>query len=130
MKARGALPSVDGAATLGQAFRMLLASKQNCVLVADEKQPGPGVVDVITPRDVLRAFAWQAPRDVVARSWLRQTQRSLWPRVVREDASLVEAAATMVAHGVHHLVVVPPASSEVVLGVISSSDLAGSWGRW
>ncbi|CAE8700204.1 unnamed protein product [Polarella glacialis] len=128
MKTRAILPTLPGSATLEEAFGTLMSSKQNCLLLASDKAEGPGVVDVITPRDVLRAIVERIPMSAVARSWLHGAQRSLWPRMVQADTSLVDAAATMAANSIHHLVVVSPISSEVVIGVLSSSDLAHTLG--
>ncbi|CAE8700207.1 unnamed protein product [Polarella glacialis] len=125
MKTRAILPTLPGSATLEQAFGTLMSSKQNCLLIADDKA---GVVDVITPRDVLRAFVERIPPSAVARSWLRGTQRSLQPQMVQADTSLADAAAIMAANSIHHLVVMSPGSSDVVIGMLSSSDLAHTLG--
>lgn len=127
MKPRAALPTCSGTATMEQALRAMLHTHQNCVLITDPASSGPGAAGVVTPRDALRAFAEHVRLDVPVGHWLRGLQSALAPRVVRPGAHLTDAGCMMAANSLHHLVVVDP-ESEVVVGVISSSDLAQALG--
>mmetsp|Transcript_17974 Transcript_17974/g.51847 ORF Transcript_17974/g.51847 Transcript_17974/m.51847 type:complete len:341 (+) Transcript_17974:57-1079(+) len=134
MKPRASLPICEHAATMCQVAQEMLLARQNCVLVAaaDGVAELAHISGMVTPRDILRAFAAQTPGSTSAVEWL-QGLDSYWElRAVRCDALLGQAADIMSANGVHHLVVVaPPASPAVrdverirVVGIVSSTDLA------
>mmetsp|Transcript_132594 Transcript_132594/g.369663 ORF Transcript_132594/g.369663 Transcript_132594/m.369663 type:complete len:158 (-) Transcript_132594:221-694(-) len=124
MKPRATLPTCLSSATLAQALKSLIDSRQNCVLIVDADAK---VLGVATPRDALRAFAEHMRLDVAMGHWLRGLQSSLRLRVVRPDAWLTDAAHMMASGSIHHLVVAPPGTEEI-LGVVSSSDLAQAIG--
>eukprot|EP00929_Paragymnodinium_shiwhaense_P106054 TRINITY_DN71149_c0_g1_i1.p1 TRINITY_DN71149_c0_g1~~TRINITY_DN71149_c0_g1_i1.p1 ORF type:complete len:311 (-),score=81.35 TRINITY_DN71149_c0_g1_i1:314-1246(-) len=124
MKTRAVIPSINGAAMLREAFEQLARSKQNCLLVSDGKVDSPAVVGVVTTRDAVNAFSEQVDDTISIEKWLQRTHPSVWKRMVRADASLVDAAEKMVDSSVHHLLIASPSNSQVILGVVSSADLA------
>eukprot|EP00928_Gymnodinium_smaydae_P015555 TRINITY_DN15760_c0_g1_i1.p1 TRINITY_DN15760_c0_g1~~TRINITY_DN15760_c0_g1_i1.p1 ORF type:complete len:323 (-),score=64.91 TRINITY_DN15760_c0_g1_i1:115-1083(-) len=149
MKTREVLPVCAKNATLSQAFQSMVDAHQNCVLVANAAE----VLDVVTTRHVLQAFAFRIPgsasvwNDAERRAVAgadRGPQRSWAPRMVGADAGLAEAAAAMASKSVHHLLVVAPAQGSAaarglggaagagprsaVVGVLSSTDLAQTIG--
>jgi len=126
MKPRAALPTCASGASLGQALRLMVEARQNCVLITDTEFC-PGAQGVITPRDALRAFTEHISLDVMVGHWLRGLHSSLQPRIVPSDMRLVHAARIMANHSIHHLVVVSQVTDEIV-GVMSSSDLAHAMG--
>lgn len=120
MKPRGALPEIAPGCTLIKAFDVLATSHQNCALVVGL---GGAVRGIITPRDVLRAFADHLPGTSSVDGWLRAVGSSLELRTITRDARLADAAAVMAVVGVHHLLVVEAGAEEPV-GVVSSLDIA------
>lgn len=126
MKPRAALPCCPSGGSLGHALRLMIESRQNCVLVTDSDFC-TGAQGVITPRDALRAFAEHVPLDVVAGHWLRGMCSPLEKRLVPSNTRLAQAAWVMACHSIHHIVVVSPETKDIT-GVVSSSDLAQTIG--
>mmetsp|Transcript_21659 Transcript_21659/g.50632 ORF Transcript_21659/g.50632 Transcript_21659/m.50632 type:complete len:362 (-) Transcript_21659:244-1329(-) len=128
MKTRGQLPLCPASAPLAQAFRIMFMSRQNCVAVVDQEGDSDmmsgcrQINGVITPRDLLRAFAEHVSGETTAIGWLRGLDESLARRTISPKASLVEAADLMATHELHHLVVVDPDSGDFV-GILSALDL-------
>mmetsp|Transcript_40243 Transcript_40243/g.92526 ORF Transcript_40243/g.92526 Transcript_40243/m.92526 type:complete len:302 (-) Transcript_40243:13-918(-) len=126
MKARAALPECAAANTLAQAFREMFAARQNCVVIVEEIEGGgpdsKRVEGVITPRDVLRAFAEHVPGTTTVVGWLRGVQSNIESRTVNKQAKLSEAADLMAAHTVHHVLALDPPSSDVQ-GILSALDV-------
>eukprot|EP00418_Pyrodinium_bahamense_P008971 CAMPEP_0179105942 /NCGR_PEP_ID=MMETSP0796-20121207/49226_1 /TAXON_ID=73915 /ORGANISM="Pyrodinium bahamense, Strain pbaha01" /LENGTH=354 /DNA_ID=CAMNT_0020803941 /DNA_START=91 /DNA_END=1155 /DNA_ORIENTATION=- len=122
MKPRDALPACPLRAPLVEAFKEMASTKQNCVLIVANTGSRKHVHGIITPRDLLRAFAEHMPGDTSAGRYLRGLQASMEPRTIAPSAGLVDAAALMAASSLHHLVVREPGSSEVA-GVLSALDI-------
>eukprot|EP00403_Amphidinium_massartii_P017232 CAMPEP_0178419834 /NCGR_PEP_ID=MMETSP0689_2-20121128/25816_1 /TAXON_ID=160604 /ORGANISM="Amphidinium massartii, Strain CS-259" /LENGTH=296 /DNA_ID=CAMNT_0020041287 /DNA_START=57 /DNA_END=947 /DNA_ORIENTATION=- len=126
MKKRGSLPECSADATLAQAFREMFAAKQNAVVIVEDASgntpDSKKVEGIITPRDVLRAFAEHVAGQTTAAGWLRGLQASIEPRTIAAQASLAEAASTMASHSLHHVIAVVPPSSDVE-GILSALDL-------
>mmetsp|Transcript_45649 Transcript_45649/g.83600 ORF Transcript_45649/g.83600 Transcript_45649/m.83600 type:complete len:365 (-) Transcript_45649:148-1242(-) len=131
MKPRALLPECAGSSSLAQAFRVMFLTRQNCVAIVDHEGDADmdgghrNVNGIITPRDLLRAFAEHVTGDTTASGWLRGLESSLEKRTVAADATLLEAADIMTSNDVHHLVVVAPGTDEVV-GILSSLDLVSA----
>jgi len=134
MKPRASLPICEHTATMSQVVQEMLLARQNCVLVAGEVGDA-GILGVVTPRDILRAFVERTPGSTPVVNWLRALHIQWEPRAVRSDAQLAEAADVMAANGVHHVVVAAPPpvpssgmESAQVVGLVSSTDIAYSIG--
>jgi len=131
MKPRAQLPECAGSSSLAQAFRVMFLTRQNCVAIVDHEGDAEmdggtrNVNGIITPRDLLRAFAEHVAGDTTASGWLRGLESSIEKRTIAPDASLLEAADIMTANDVHHLVVVAPGTDDVV-GILSSLDLVSA----
>lgn len=125
MKPRAGLPVCGEEATLMQALEKMLVFHQNCVLIANQKDSE--VRGVVTTRDALRAFADHVPVATPCLRWLSAQHADVEPRIVGGDVPLAEAAARMAQGSLHHLVVVAPGTS-IVMGVVSSSDVAHAVG--
>eukprot|EP00931_Biecheleriopsis_adriatica_P007263 TRINITY_DN108570_c0_g1_i1.p1 TRINITY_DN108570_c0_g1~~TRINITY_DN108570_c0_g1_i1.p1 ORF type:complete len:667 (-),score=115.28 TRINITY_DN108570_c0_g1_i1:104-2104(-) len=104
--------------TMREVLKVLLLTHQNSVLVVDEE----GIYGIITPRDAVRAFGGGVPSNMVVADWLRGLPMGVSNRLIESDASPAEAAAKMVARGLHHLIAVLPGSG-IAVGTISSLDL-------
>lgn len=133
MKARVELPELPLGAPLAQAFREMFMSRQNCALVVDDdkdkRQRKSADADglkrvhgLITPRDLLHAFAEGTPADTTLEGWLRGTKSRFEMRTIAPSRTLLEAAEEMASMNMHHLVVVEPGSSDVQ-GVLSCLDV-------
>uniref|UniRef100_A0A7S1WR73 CBS domain-containing protein n=1 Tax=Alexandrium catenella TaxID=2925 RepID=A0A7S1WR73_ALECA len=122
MKPRGILPVCPMRVRLVDAFQEMVTMRQNCVLIVDNAANSRRVRGIITPRDLLRAFAEHMSGDTSAGRYLRGMQASLEPRTIAPTASLIDAAALMSGNALHHLVVREPGCEEVT-GVLSSLDL-------
>mmetsp|Transcript_45489 Transcript_45489/g.131720 ORF Transcript_45489/g.131720 Transcript_45489/m.131720 type:complete len:654 (+) Transcript_45489:64-2025(+) len=99
-------------------LKVLLMSQQNSVVIADDE----GIHGFATPHNMVRAFADGVRSSCSIGQWLRGLPSGAGNRVVASDVRLIDAAATMAARGVNHLVVVVPGSA-VVIGSLSSLDL-------
>eukprot|EP00928_Gymnodinium_smaydae_P024604 TRINITY_DN19867_c0_g1_i2.p1 TRINITY_DN19867_c0_g1~~TRINITY_DN19867_c0_g1_i2.p1 ORF type:complete len:264 (+),score=47.59 TRINITY_DN19867_c0_g1_i2:189-980(+) len=128
MKTRAVLPTCTKNATFGEVSSILACSHQNCVLIADDAAMSPNVVGAITSRDILNAFAARIPASTKAWNQLRGPSRSLWSRMVKAETPLAEVAGIMAADAIHHVVVTSAYNSQVILGVVSSSDLVHAAG--
>mmetsp|Transcript_70766 Transcript_70766/g.169412 ORF Transcript_70766/g.169412 Transcript_70766/m.169412 type:complete len:297 (-) Transcript_70766:375-1265(-) len=126
MKKRSSLPECSADSSLAQAFREMFAARQNAVVIVEDAAGGgpdsKKVEGIITPRDVLRAFAEHVAGQTTAAGWLRGVQSSIEPRTVGMQASLSEAATTMASHTLHHVIAVDPPSADVQ-GILSALDL-------
>jgi CBS domain-containing protein len=103
--------------SLREAAAAMWGRHVGAAVVHDPEAPGPGV---ITERDILQAVAEGKDPDS------ETVSEHLTPNLTfaRRDWSLEHAAATMVAGGFRHLVVVD--GSEVV-GVLSMRDIVRVW---
>uniref|UniRef100_A0A7S2I7M0 CBS domain-containing protein n=1 Tax=Alexandrium andersonii TaxID=327968 RepID=A0A7S2I7M0_9DINO len=120
MKPRADVPRCAPTTLFGEAVRMMTTMHKNCVLVVNEEED---VIGIITPRDALRAFSEHVPLDIDVGHWLRGLQSQWESRRISAEAPVAEAAASMAASFVHHLVVTSPDGSNVV-GVVSALDMA------
>lgn len=131
MKKRQDLAECSADTPLELAFRQMFGSKQNCVLVVDNNDDSPGkdfkrVLGVITPRDLLHAFAGHLPNDTTSGGWLQETkssERYLEMRTIAPSVGLLEAAHIMARSNMHHLIV---AESFEIQGILSCLDLVCS----
>lgn len=120
MRPRAAAATCAPTATLAQATAAMVEDHHNCVLVVDQDDR---VVGMITPRDVMRAWAEHLAGSVKVAGWLRGLQTDLNMRSIRATAALSDAAGTMAKSSLHHLLVLAAGGSSVV-GVVSSLDIA------
>lgn len=105
--------TVPEGASLAEVARRLEEANISAAVVGDEPKLGR----IVTERDLTRAMAHrQAPEEAVATI---ATQGPVW---VPPGTSLQEAAEIMVRHEVRHLLVILPATGEVV-GVVSMRDV-------
>lgn len=104
---------------LPEVLAALARSARSCALVCEEAGAFRGVV---TPRCALRLLAAGAPGDRSVAAWLHRRPHSGGLRCVGPEARLLDAAALMVKHRFHHLVVAQ-AAGEPPLGVLSSLDV-------
>lgn len=118
MKPRDLVFTCAPDSTMKDVLRMLLLTQQNSTLVSDER----GIYGIVTPRDAVRAFADGVANSVGIAEWLEERPAGTPSRTVACDAKLSEAAASMAAGGLHHVVAVMPGTSEAV-GVLSSLDI-------
>jgi len=123
MKPRPALPTCDKESSLNGALYEMMATRQNCALITEEANAKSPVLGVITTRDAVRAFVENNDGKICVAEWLQKFHSRWEPRGIASDKSLFDAAELMAANLHHHLVVVSPATSEVV-GVISTLDMA------
>lgn len=119
MKPRESVFTCPPSDSMKDVLRLLLMTQQNCVMVVDED----GVYGIVTPRNVVRAFAEGVRADVRIMDWLRGLETRINSRIVATSATIGEAAALMVARNLHHLVVTRPGTPTAV-GVVSSLDIA------
>ena len=103
--------------SLRDAAAAMWARQVGAAVVHDPEAPGPGV---ITERDVLEAVALGKDPDA------EPVADHLTPNLTfaRRNWSLEHAAATMVAGGFRHLVVVDGSD---VIGVLSMRDIVRVW---
>jgi len=108
--------------TMKQAMKIMIVTRQNCVLVFGED----GLCGMVTPRDALQGFVAGALGSCTVAEWLQRSGvASCEHRLVRCDASVMEAASHMIAHRLHHLAVVKPESTTTI-GVMSALDIVMS----
>lgn len=112
------LPTCKPTDSIGQALRMLVQSAQNCAVVCDDT----GYHGVVTSRCAVQALAKGVPHDCTVASWLQSRLAHTGPREVPRSMRLLDAAALMASHGLHHLVIVEKPGAKPV-GVLSSLDL-------
>eukprot|EP00440_Ansanella_granifera_P064295 gb/GFBE01069709.1/.p1 GENE.gb/GFBE01069709.1/~~gb/GFBE01069709.1/.p1 ORF type:complete len:749 (+),score=136.80 gb/GFBE01069709.1/:1-2247(+) len=134
MKDRSDVPSCVLSDSMADAFEAMCKYHQNCVLVVPEKSKKEGgrVYGIVTAGDALHSFALRSTGErVILAKWLRtldpQRQTDIENRGIPYDATLAEAAQTMVESNVHHLVVVGPMGHEVV-GILSALDIVCALG--
>ncbi|CAE8640626.1 unnamed protein product [Polarella glacialis] len=119
MKPVATVPTCRAGATIRDALCELDIFGQNAVLVAD----GNGKSHLITPRCALQALAEGVPQDRSVAAWIQSRRVSDGaPREILLGSKLSEAAAIMVAHCLHHLLVME-ASGGGPAGVLSSLDV-------
>eukprot|EP00930_Biecheleria_cincta_P086727 TRINITY_DN75988_c0_g1_i1.p1 TRINITY_DN75988_c0_g1~~TRINITY_DN75988_c0_g1_i1.p1 ORF type:complete len:666 (+),score=96.78 TRINITY_DN75988_c0_g1_i1:214-1998(+) len=118
MKPRENVFTCPPISTMNEVLKLLLLVHQNGVLIADDG----GVYGIITPRDAVKAFVDGESLGTGIVEWLRKVGAAASDRYIASTASLPDAAELMTARKVHHLVVVPPGSSNAI-GLLSSLDL-------
>eukprot|EP00928_Gymnodinium_smaydae_P014063 TRINITY_DN15099_c0_g5_i2.p1 TRINITY_DN15099_c0_g5~~TRINITY_DN15099_c0_g5_i2.p1 ORF type:complete len:695 (-),score=113.56 TRINITY_DN15099_c0_g5_i2:173-2032(-) len=118
MKPGGVVPHCKLGDTLRDALSVLDIFGQNAAFVIDKNE----VCGLITSRCALQAFAEGVPQDRSVASWLQNLRTPDGPREVARGTPLLEAAALMTAHSLHHLLVVEFPSSRPV-GLLSSMDI-------
>lgn len=91
---------------------------ENATLVEDSN----GVHGLITPRCALQALTNGVPRDRCIAAWLQSRQSQDGPREVLLGSPMVDAAAVMAKHSLHHLLVVEARGARP-RGVLSSLDV-------
>jgi CBS domain-containing protein len=99
--------------TLAEAAKRMVQGNTGAAVVYDPDGPGPGIV---TERDLLRAVAAGAdPAIAPVGEHMTARVQSIGP-----DADLDDAAATMTAHNIRHLLVID--GTELV-GIVSIRDI-------
>lgn len=98
--------------TLAEVERRLTDRRLSWVPVLED---GGAILGVISAADLLRFHAGGGDAETV-RAWQMCTYR---PICVEQDADLGEVARTMVARGIHHVVVT---EAGAVIGVLSALD--------
>ncbi len=102
--------------------RMMAERSVHCVAVIGPARDGSGtprVWGIVSDLDVVSALTGPGPSPAAA-------ELASAPVVtVRPTARLAEAAGAMVAHGVHHMVVVDP-ERHTPVGVLSTLDVAAT----
>mmetsp|Transcript_60315 Transcript_60315/g.152717 ORF Transcript_60315/g.152717 Transcript_60315/m.152717 type:complete len:680 (+) Transcript_60315:52-2091(+) len=119
MKTRNRIFTCPPSDTMKEVLKILLVTQQNSVLVVD--QEGAHVFGLITPRDVVKAFADVVDIGLTVEDWMRDRTPSA-DRTIMSDSRLDDAAAIMTNRKVDHLVVLHPERREVV-GIVSSLEI-------
>lgn len=104
--------------TIAHAFRVLIESQQDGVLIAD----GNTIQGIITPRCAMEAFNAGISHDSTVACLLHGRHTRIEPREVAPEARLLDAAEAMVSRNLQHLVVVT-SGTNVPMGLISSLDV-------
>jgi len=119
MKSRHRVFACAPSDTIKDALRALLVTQQNSVLVMHEADAS--TFDLVTPRDMVKAFADGVTANICIEEWIRGRGPGA-DRAIESTAQLDHAAAVMTKRKVDHLVVVQPDTREAV-GSISSLDI-------
>eukprot|EP00930_Biecheleria_cincta_P059820 TRINITY_DN45542_c0_g1_i1.p1 TRINITY_DN45542_c0_g1~~TRINITY_DN45542_c0_g1_i1.p1 ORF type:complete len:676 (+),score=103.51 TRINITY_DN45542_c0_g1_i1:102-2129(+) len=105
--------------TISDALYMLLATRQNSILVMDKK----GIQGIFTPRVALKAFAEGINNSTTLADWFGKLSKQSPDQAVKSGSRLVDAASLMIEQNVDHLLVLEDETTEVI-GVLSSLDFA------
>ncbi len=110
------LVTVGPSASVMDAARVMSAARVGSVLVLDAGE----LAGIFTERDILRALARESDAGRVSRvaKWMTEG-----PVVIGPDASVGEALDRMLEGGFRHL---PVMEGQILVGVVSMRDLAGS----
>mmetsp|Transcript_25205 Transcript_25205/g.84113 ORF Transcript_25205/g.84113 Transcript_25205/m.84113 type:complete len:680 (-) Transcript_25205:472-2511(-) len=119
MKLEETVPKCKPMDSIGSALGALDRFCQNAALVVDNGD----VLGLITPRCAIQAMAKGYSPDCTVAEWLLTRRQGEGAREVSVGTPLMQVAAAMVAHSVHHLMVVDAPGKKPV-GVLSSLDLA------
>lgn len=118
MKHRDRVFTSAPSGTIREVLKILLVTQQNSTLIIDDT----GIHGLITPRDMVEAFADGVDGSVVVADWLIHQTVPVADRIVESDVHLFDAANIMTEQKVDHLVVVLRGTMEAV-GVLSSLDI-------
>jgi predicted transcriptional regulator len=109
----------DSKASVLELAKVMVEWSVSSVAITDEEN-NKKVVGILTERDIVKSIAKGVPPDsITAGSLMSSSILS-----IRKDQPIEEAALLMIRNKVRHLLVEDPDARNVVIGIISTTDLA------
>lgn len=109
----------DSKASVLELAKVMVDWNVSSIAIADEEQNNK-VIGILTERDIVKSIAKGAsPDGITAGSLMSSPILS-----IRKDQPIEEAALIMIRNKVRHLLVEDPDARNVVIGIISTTDLA------
>jgi predicted transcriptional regulator len=109
----------DSKASVLELAKVMVDWNVSSIAIADEEQNNK-VIGILTERDIVKSIAKGAsPDSITAGSLMSSPILS-----IRKDQPIEEAALIMIRNKVRHLLVEDPDARNVVIGIISTTDLA------
>src|ERR671912_1152891 len=109
----------DSKASVLELAKLMVDWSIGSVAITDEEN-NKKIVGILTERDIVKSIAKGVPPDdITAGSLMSSSILS-----IRKDQPIEEAALLMIRNKVRHLLVEDPSSRNVVIGIISTTDLA------
>jgi CBS domain-containing protein len=109
----------DSKASVLELAKVMVEWSVSSVAITNEEN-NKKVVGILTERDIIKSIAKGVPPDdITAGSLMSSSMLS-----IRKDQPIEEAALLMIRNKVRHLLVEDPSSSNGVIGIITTTDLA------
>jgi len=109
----------DSKASVLELAKVMVKWSVSSVAIKDEEN-NKKVVGILTERDIVKSIAkGVSPDGITAGSLMSSSMLS-----IRKDQPIEEAALLMIRNKVRHLLVEDPSSSNGVIGIITTTDLA------
>jgi len=109
----------DSKASVLELAKVMVEWNVSSVAITDEED-NKKVVGILTERDIVKSIAKGVPPGgITAGSLMSSSMLS-----IRKDQPIEEAALLMIRNKVRHLLVEDPSSSNGVIGIITTTDLA------
>src|SRR5215210_2647922 len=109
----------DSKASVLELAKVMVKWSVSSVAITDEEN-NKKVVGILTERDIVKSIAkGVSPDGITAGSLMSSSMLS-----IRKDQPIEEAALLMIRNKVRHLLVEDPSSSNGVIGIITTTDLA------
>jgi CBS domain-containing protein len=109
----------DSKASVLELAKVMVEWSVSSVAITNEEN-NKKVVGILTERDIVKSIAKGVPPDdITAGSLMSSSMLS-----IRKDQPIEEAALLMIRNKVRHLLVEDPSSSNGVIGIITTTDLA------
>ena len=109
----------DSKASVLELAKVMVDWNVSSIAIADEEQNNK-VIGILTERDIVKSISKGAsPDSITAGSLMSSPILS-----IRKDQPIEEAALIMIRNKVRHLLVEDPDARNVVIGIISTTDLA------
>lgn len=115
----------DSKASLLELAKAMVDSNVSSVAITDEEENNnKKVIGILTERDIVKSIAKGAPPDGGGGSITAGSIMSSPILSIRKGQPIEEAALLMIRNKVRHLLVEDPDARNVVIGIISTTDLA------
>lgn len=114
----------DSKATVSELAKVMVDWNVSSVAITDEEDNNKKVIGILTERDIVKSIAKGAPPDGGGGSITAGSIMSSPILSIRKGQPIEEAALLMIRNKVRHLLVEDPDARNVVIGIISTTDLA------
>ena len=116
----------DSKASVFELAKVMVDWGVSSVAITDEEDQNNNkkVIGILTERDIVKSIAKGAPPDGGGGSITAGSLMSSPILSIRKDQPIEEAALLMIRNKVRHLLVEDPDARNVVIGIISTTDLA------